>query len=68
MTLVGNITDINDKIYDAARAAGRPSAELAAEMARHYIEDTDRLGLGPSGRRAARDGVRRPDRRADRSR
>jgi cysteinyl-tRNA synthetase len=46
VTLVGNITDINDKIYDAARAAGRPSAELAVEMAQHYIDDTDRLGLG----------------------
>ena len=46
VTLVGNITDINDKIYDAARAAGRPSAELAAEMGQHYIDDTGRLGLG----------------------
>ena len=46
VTFVGNITDINDKIYDAARAAGRPSAELAVEMAQHYIDDTDRLGLG----------------------
>jgi cysteinyl-tRNA synthetase len=46
VTLVGNITDINDKIYVAARAAGRPSAELAVEMAQHYIDDTDRLGLG----------------------
>jgi cysteinyl-tRNA synthetase len=46
VTLVGNITDINDKIYDAARAAGRPSAELAEEMAKAYREDTDRLGLG----------------------
>src|SRR4051812_9013712 len=45
-TLVANVTDINDKIYDAARAAGRPSAELAAEMAARYTADTDRLGLG----------------------
>jgi cysteinyl-tRNA synthetase len=44
--LVANITDINDKIYDAARPAGRPSAELAAEMTEHYIADTKRLGLG----------------------
>jgi cysteinyl-tRNA synthetase len=43
---VANITDINDKIYAAARAAGRPSDELAAEMADHYIADTDRFGLG----------------------
>jgi cysteinyl-tRNA synthetase len=45
-TLVANITDINDKIYDAARAADRPSAELAREMTVHYVHDTGRLGLG----------------------
>src|SRR5690349_9485098 len=45
-TLVANITDINDKIYDAARPEGRASGELAAEMTRHYIEDTDRIGIG----------------------
>ena len=28
--LVINVTDINDKIYDAAREAGAPSAEFAA--------------------------------------
>jgi cysteinyl-tRNA synthetase len=44
--LVGNITDINDKIYDAARKVGKPSSELASEMAAFYREDTDRLGLG----------------------
>jgi cysteinyl-tRNA synthetase len=43
---VANVTDINDKIYDAAAKAGRPSAELAAEMAAHYREDTDRIGIG----------------------
>ncbi len=41
-----NVTDVNDKIYDAAQAAGRPSAELAREFADAYIEDTGRLGLG----------------------
>jgi cysteinyl-tRNA synthetase len=46
VTLVGNITDINDKIYDAAKRDGRPSGELAAEMADWYVKDTDRLGLG----------------------
>ncbi|MFI4984368.1 MAG: cysteine--tRNA ligase [Solirubrobacterales bacterium] len=45
-TLVVNITDVNDKIYDAARSLGRPSAELAAEMTAYYIADTDALGLG----------------------
>ncbi|HZB77324.1 MAG TPA: cysteine--tRNA ligase, partial [Solirubrobacteraceae bacterium] len=44
--LAANITDINDKIYDAARAAGRPSGELAAEMTAAYLEDTERIGLG----------------------
>src|SRR5205823_930815 len=43
VTLVVNITDINDKIYDAAAAQGRPSAELAAEMAAAYRDDTDKL-------------------------
>jgi len=43
VTVVVNITDINDKIYDAA--PGR-SAELAEDATRWYIEDTDRLGLG----------------------
>ncbi|MDX6592232.1 MAG: cysteinyl-tRNA synthetase [Gaiellales bacterium] len=46
VTLVENITDINDKIYIAARELGQPSDELAAEMTRFYIEDTDRLGIG----------------------
>jgi cysteinyl-tRNA synthetase len=45
VTFVANVTDINDKIYDAARVAGRPSAELAAEMASWYTRDTDRLGF-----------------------
>ena len=44
--LVENITDINDKIYVAARARGVRSDDLAAEMARAFIDDTDRLGLG----------------------
>jgi cysteinyl-tRNA synthetase len=44
--LVMNLTDVNDKIYEAAREAGKPSTELGAEMGRRYIEDTDRLGLG----------------------
>ncbi len=43
---MANVTDINDKIYDAARAAGRDSEGLAREMTAHYFEDTGRLGLG----------------------
>jgi len=41
--LVINITDINDKIYDAAPGA---SAELASEATQWYLEDVGRLGLG----------------------
>jgi cysteinyl-tRNA synthetase len=44
--LVINVTDINDKIYDAARRAGRPSDVFAAEMTDAYRRDTDALGLG----------------------
>jgi cysteinyl-tRNA synthetase len=44
--LVINVTDINDKIYDAAREAGSPSAEYAEKMTAAYIADTDALGLG----------------------
>jgi cysteinyl-tRNA synthetase len=44
--LVANITDVNDKIYDAARERGVPSEELAREMTAAYISDTDALGLG----------------------
>jgi cysteinyl-tRNA synthetase len=44
--LVINVTDVNDKIYDAAREQDLPSAAHAAAMTRAYIDDTDRLGLG----------------------
>jgi len=44
--LVINITDVNDKIYDAAGPLGVASADLAAEMAAHYRADTEALGLG----------------------
>jgi cysteinyl-tRNA synthetase len=46
VTLVENVTDVNDKIYDAAREEGVPSEQLAREMTDHYVADTDRLGLG----------------------
>jgi cysteinyl-tRNA synthetase len=46
VTFVANVTDVNDKIYDAARPLGIPSAELAREMTARYVEDTDRLELG----------------------
>jgi cysteinyl-tRNA synthetase len=44
--LVINVTDINDKIYAAARESGVPSQRLADDMRRAYVADTDRLGLG----------------------
>ena len=43
VTLVHNITDVNDKIYDAAPGK---SAELAARATDWYLEDTADLGLG----------------------
>jgi len=42
-TLVHNITDINDKIYEAAPGA---SAALAEQVTAWYLEDTDDFGLG----------------------
>jgi cysteinyl-tRNA synthetase len=42
-TLVHNITDVNDKIYDAAPGA---SAELAARASEWYLEDVSDFGLG----------------------
>jgi cysteinyl-tRNA synthetase len=44
--LVVNVTDVNDKIYAAARDAGEGSAAFAGRMTEAYFEDTDRLGLG----------------------
>ena len=46
VSFVANVTDVNDKIYDAARAAGVPSEQLAREMTAAYVADTDGLGLG----------------------
>jgi cysteinyl-tRNA synthetase len=45
-TLVANVTDINDKIYTAAREQGVASDELARRMTQAYFEDTDGLGIG----------------------
>jgi cysteinyl-tRNA synthetase len=43
VTLAENITDVNDRIYDAAP---NRSAELAVQASQWYVEDTDALGLG----------------------
>ena len=62
VTLVANVTDVNDKIYDAAaRARGAERASWPSEMTAAYIEDTDRLGLGRPDRSP------RPARRSSRS-
>ena len=45
-TLVVNVTDVNDKIYVAAREAGTRSDDLAREMTEAYFADTGRLELG----------------------
>jgi cysteinyl-tRNA synthetase len=45
VTLVENITDVNDKINDRADAEGRTPVEVAVEFTQAYLEDTDRLGL-----------------------
>ena len=64
MTLVHNITDVNDKIYEAA--PGIASRELAERATGWYFEDTDRPRARTPGRRAARDRDDPRDRRVDR--
>jgi cysteinyl-tRNA synthetase len=46
VTLVENVTDVNDKIYEAATKQGIGSAALAGQATRWYFEDTDALGIG----------------------
>jgi cysteinyl-tRNA synthetase len=46
VTLVHNITDVDDKVYEEAARLGKGSRELAAEATQWFIEDTDDLGLG----------------------
>ena len=64
--LVSNLTDVNDKIYDAARAEGVPSDELARRYSERLRRRHGPAGPGAAGRRA--DGHRddAADRRADR--
>jgi cysteinyl-tRNA synthetase len=44
--LVVNVTDINDKIYDAAREESEPSEQFAERMTIAYRKDTNDLELG----------------------
>ena len=46
VTLVHNITDVDDKVYDEAAKLGKGSRELAEEATQWFLEDTDDLGLG----------------------
>jgi cysteinyl-tRNA synthetase len=46
VTLVHNITDVDDHIYEEAAKLGKGSRELAEEATAWFIEDTDDLGLG----------------------
>jgi cysteinyl-tRNA synthetase len=46
VTLVHNITDVDDKVYAEARKLGIPSRELSRQATAWFIEDTDELGLG----------------------
>jgi cysteinyl-tRNA synthetase len=46
VTLVHNITDVDDKVYAEAERLGIPSRELSEQATRWFFEDTDDLGLG----------------------
>jgi cysteinyl-tRNA synthetase len=46
VTLVHNITDVDDKVYAEASRQGIPSRELSAQATAWFFEDTDDLGLG----------------------
>jgi cysteinyl-tRNA synthetase len=46
VTLVHNITDVDDKVYAEAARQGRPSREVSEEATKWFFEDTDDLGLG----------------------
>jgi len=46
VTLVHNITDVDDKVYAEAARQGIPSRELSERATAWFFEDTDDLGLG----------------------
>jgi cysteinyl-tRNA synthetase len=46
VTLVHNITDVDDKVYEEAGRLGIGSRELSAEATKWFLDDTSDLGLG----------------------
>ena len=66
-TLVANVTDINDKIYDAARARGRAVGRAGARDDRALHRRHRAARARPARPRAAGLRVRRADRGADRA-
>jgi cysteinyl-tRNA synthetase len=44
--LVHNITDVDDRVYEASNAGGIASRALAAQATEWFFEDTNDLGLG----------------------
>jgi cysteinyl-tRNA synthetase len=46
VTLVHNVTDVDDKVYAEAAKQGIASRELAENATKWFFEDTDDLGLG----------------------
>jgi cysteinyl-tRNA synthetase len=46
VTLVHNVTDVDDKIYVEAEKLGVPSRELSERVTGWFFEDTEALGLG----------------------
>ncbi len=46
VTLVHNITDVDDKVYTEAAKLGIPSRELSERATAWFFQDTDDLGLG----------------------
>jgi cysteinyl-tRNA synthetase len=46
VTLVHNITDVDDHVYEEAARRGIPSRRLAQQATEWFLADTDDLGLG----------------------
>ncbi|MCP3935443.1 MAG: cysteine--tRNA ligase [Actinomycetia bacterium] len=51
VTMVANVTDIDDNIIGRANREGRTEPEVAAEYLGHYVDQLDRLGIEHPDRR-----------------